>query len=776
MKKSHRMLRLFELWRGNLPAKEARELEDQIGGSEKLKAELDESRRLFDALQSLAAEKSALDQAFSRDAMLSIKQSIPVVGGYMKFGSTVVWGFVLSLACVGAAWFYGDRSLGGDVLRTAHYFVTGVVAALLALTSALAAFILVFMRRFRLSAAVASIAVAIFACRSLPFPAFDPTVYTDANMPRLAAPSQQSAGKRDPGRTEPHQGGGRAIKYNDMRVAESSNELLRSVEQFLVGPKGIQAPSLEKKADNFAIATDGAAPATVNDIVARRHLDYPDFGYHAEDREGYGKYAENPRNDPAVTPLSTFSIDVDTGSYTNTRRFLSRGQLPPKDSVRIEEYINYFDYTYESFPSEPFTVTFEAAPSPIDKEYQLLRVGLKARTVAEDNELGWNLVFLIDVSGSMNTPNKLPLVKESLKLLARSMRPIDRVALVTYAGSAGIVLDSTLGSDRAKIESAIDLLTAGGGTNGSGGIELAYQVAQRNMIKGSVNRVVLATDGDFNVGVSSFDGLMTLIEEKRRTGVTLTTLGFGEGNIQEQNMEQLANRGNGNYFYIDSFREARKVLETGLAANMQIVAKDVKLQMEFNPAVVKQYRLIGFDNRKLNREDFTNDAKDAGEIGAGHTVTALYEIVLADSPMAQKLNQELRYKAAAPTLQAVDAKELGFLKVRYKEPEGDVSKPLSFPIEKSIVRSAEQSSADFKFAAAVAYFGEILRESQFLGSYTLDDVLAVAQANRGVDSSGTRAEFIKLVEDARSLRNPPAASAVFTKGAEAPAPSGEPRQ
>lgn len=472
--------------------------------------------------------------------------------------------------------------------------------------------------------------------------------------------------------------------------------------------------------------------------------------------EKYAGYEENPRIEVKKEASSTFSIDVDTASYTNTRRFLKAGNLPPKDSVRIEEFLNYFDYSYPQQYEKDFTTSYEIAPSPLEADRYLLKLGVKARDKKESSK-PWNLVFLVDISGSMMDQNKLPLVQKSLRLLTENMKEGDRVAIVTYAGAAGTLLDSTTIKDKAKILSAIDALNAGGSTNGSGGIIAAYDVAMKNKIDG-VNRVVLATDGDFNVGVTSRDELVRLIEEKRKSGVTLTTLGFGQGNINDSNMEQLANKGNGNYFYIDSFQEARKVLETDLAGTMEVVAKDVKLQIEFNPEHVQSYRLIGYENRKLKREDFTNDAIDAGEIGTGHTVTAIYEVVLTNSPLAKKLNEEYRYqdnkveeKKDVPS-KALSA-ELAFLKIRYKQPEGSESTELKFPIELQQVKSdAAQSSADFKFAAAVSYFGHKLRSSQYAGSYSYGDIIALAEKGKAEDKRGYRQEFIELLRDAASIR------------------------
>lgn len=465
--------------------------------------------------------------------------------------------------------------------------------------------------------------------------------------------------------------------------------------------------------------------------------------------ETYANYIENPRILVATEPRSTFSIDVDTGSYTNSRRYLAMGQLPPANAVRIEEFINYFDYQYPQQSKDPFAVHYEIAPSPLEPERFLLKVGVAARS-AVNTEQPRNLVFLVDTSGSM--AEELPLLQQSLGVLTDNLRSTDRVAIVAYAGGVGEVLRSTPGSNKAEIRQAINGLTSGGGTYGSGGIMMAYDIAQKNFIADGVNRVILATDGDFNVGVTSFDDLVRLVEEKRKTGVSLTTIGIGSGNYQEKNLEQLANKGNGNYFYLDSFKEARKVFADQLGATLETVAKDVKLQIEFNPAHVVQYRLVGYDNRLLKNEDFANDNIDAGEIGAGHTVTAFYELVLADSELATSLKNELRYAANKQEAAKVnsDAKELGFLQIRFKQPMGDVSDLRTFPIEKSqVLKSASAASEDFRFAAAVTYFATKLRQSQFAGSYGFADILNLAKGAKGEDRSGLRAEFIELVANAK---------------------------
>lgn len=473
----------------------------------------------------------------------------------------------------------------------------------------------------------------------------------------------------------------------------------------------------------------------------------------AANNERYIGYTENARTAVLDEALSTFSIDVDTGSYTNARRFLQQGQFPPQESIRIEEFVNYFKYNYPVQTEKPFTLTYEIAPSPLEQDRYLLNLGIKARD-ASVSDKPWNLVFLIDVSGSMSASNKLELVKKSLRILVGKMRASDRIAIVTYAGSAGVALPSTGFNQKERILQVVNSLRAGGSTYGSSGIEMAYRVANNNRINGGVNRVILATDGDFNVGVTSHQDLIRMIEEKRRSGITLTTVGVGSGNYKEATMEQLANKGNGNYFYIDNYKEARKVFETDLFANMEVVAKDVKLQIEFNPNQVAEYRLIGYDNRKLRKEDFNNDRIDAGEIGAGHTVTALYEIVLKDSPLADKINSEYRYqKREQKKLVVTDdhAAELAFLKIRYKQPEGTKSKLIEYPIESSQIKSdSQETTEDFRFAAAVSYFGHLLRGSQYSGSYTYADIVQLAEQSKGRDAEGYRRELIELVKNAET--------------------------
>lgn len=470
--------------------------------------------------------------------------------------------------------------------------------------------------------------------------------------------------------------------------------------------------------------------------------------------ERYGQHEESAPQLVTRQPVSTFSIDVDTGSYTNMRRFIQSGRLPPQDSVRIEEYLNYFHYDYPTADDgKPFAVNYEMGPSPLQKNLYLLKVGIKTKPPVYHEDRGWNLVFLIDVSGSMSDNDKLPLLKKAFRMLVTRMRPTDKVGIVTYAGEAGVLLESTPGSEKDRILSAIDQLGAGGSTNGSGGITAAYDLAQRSRVKDGVNRIILATDGDFNVGISSFDDLVKLIEEKRESGITLTSVGVGSGNYNERNLEQLADKGNGNYFYLDSINEAERVFGSELASNMEVVAKDVKLQLEFNPKYITGYRLIGYDNRKLRNQDFDNDAVDAGEIGAGHTVTALYEIMLTGSEAARLLESELRYQEAAPVSASVKSREMAFLKIRYKEPNGDKSSLLEFPLDESEkVSSVSEESADFRFAAAVSGFGQVLRRGRYAEEISLSKVRELAEKAIGDDQYGERKEFLKLVEKASAMR------------------------
>ncbi len=468
-------------------------------------------------------------------------------------------------------------------------------------------------------------------------------------------------------------------------------------------------------------------------------------------RENYHHFDGNPVTRVAESPVSTFSIDVDTGSYSNVRRMLNAGQLPTRDAVRIEELVNYFDYSYPAPDSVdmPFQVTTETGPNPWKKNTRLLHIGIKGYQVERADIPAANLVFLIDVSGSMQSPDKLELLKKGMKLLVKQLRPQDRVSIVVYAGASGVVLEPTPGDQTFKITQALDKLTAGGSTNGAAGIRLAYEVAQSAYIKEGVNRILLATDGDFNVGTTNFEQLIDLVETRRDSGIGLSTLGFGTGNYNDHLAEQLANKGNGMHAYIDTLNEANKVLVNQLSSTLLTIAKDVKIQLEFNPAVVSEYRLIGYENRQLRREDFNNDKIDAGEIGAGHTVTALYEITLAGSG-SERINL-LRYSDNRSTKRN-HSNELALLRLRYKQPDSDTSQLIEAPVfKKSVKASLEQTTARYRFAAAVAGFGQQLRGSEYLEGFNYDAVLQLARGSRGGDPNGYRGEFIQLVQLARSV-------------------------
>ena len=463
--------------------------------------------------------------------------------------------------------------------------------------------------------------------------------------------------------------------------------------------------------------------------------------------ERYAEIAENPFLETARAPLSTFSIDVDTAAYANVRRFLQRGQKPPKDAVRIEELVNYFEYDYpQPIGDAPFSVNTEVAAAPWNAQHKIVSVGLQGKKIALDNVPPSNLVFLLDVSGSMNDPDKLPLLKDSLRILVNQLKAQDRVAIAVYAGASGLVLDST--NDKRRILNALDDLQAGGSTNGGAGIQLAYKVALDNFIRGGNNRVILATDGDFNVGLSSDAELVRLIENKRQSGVFLSVLGFGTGNLNDSMMEKLADKGNGNYAYIDSQAEARKALGQQIAGTLYTIAKDVKIQIEFNPSKVAGYRLIGYENRVLANKDFEDDKKDAGDIGAGHSVTALYEIV----PAGQKLENdgiELKYSQVQPS-ETRFSDELLTVKLRYKQPDANESKLLTVGVLDKNNR-IENASGNLRFAAAVAEFGLLLRDSRYKGAANWGNVSSLAANARGEDLRGYRGEFLDLVGRARNL-------------------------
>ncbi|HEX8248840.1 MAG TPA: VWA domain-containing protein [Pyrinomonadaceae bacterium] len=465
--------------------------------------------------------------------------------------------------------------------------------------------------------------------------------------------------------------------------------------------------------------------------------------------ERYAEIEENPFLETSRAPLSTFSIDVDTASYANVRRFLNQGQLPPKDAVRIEELINYFEYDYpQPMGDVPFSVNNEVAVCPWNAKHKIVQIGLQGKKVSLDNVPPSNLVFLVDVSGSMDAPDKLPLLKDSMRVLVNQLKPQDRVAIVVYAGKSGLVLPSTPASNKGEILSALNSLESGGSTNGGQGIQLAYRVAQENFISSGNNRVILATDGDFNVGLTGDDELVRLIENKRESGIYLSVLGFGTGNTNDSMMEKLADKGNGNYSYIDSKDEARKALGAQVAGTLYTIAKDVKIQVEFNPAKVAGYRLIGYENRMLAAKDFNDDKKDAGEIGAGHSVTALYEIV----PAGEKVENdgiELKYSKVQPAETNFND-ELLTVKLRYKEPQETQSRLLTIGLlDKG--NSIENASDNLKFATAVAQFGLLLRRSRYQGAANFNNVLSLSQASLGSDLKNYRSEFVDLIEKAKRL-------------------------
>jgi Ca-activated chloride channel homolog len=484
---------------------------------------------------------------------------------------------------------------------------------------------------------------------------------------------------------------------------------------------------------------------------ARVHTqEYPQPAFNTE---GYDRIEENIFLDPRKNPLSTFSIDVDAASYSNVRRFLTSGQTPPKDAVRIEEMVNYFHYDYpQPQGREPVRISSEVSACPWNPENRLLHIGLQGKAIATDHLPPANLVFLIDVSGSMATPDKLPLVKAGFKLLVNELRPQDQVAIVVYAGAAGLVLPSTPGHQKERIRQAIDHLEAGGSTAGGAGLQLAYLTAQQHFQKDGNNRVILASDGDFNVGVSSDAEMERLIEEKRQSGVFLTVLGFGQGNLKDSKMEKLADKGNGHYAYIDNILEARKVFVQEFGGTLFTIAKDVKLQLEFNPAYVKAYRLIGYENRALRNEDFNNDKKDAGDLGSGHTVTALYEIVPAKSASKAGAGpvDDLKYQTSQLHPQAAGNRELLTLKLRYKHPSDNTSQLMQQVVTDRLTE-LPATSDNFRFAAAVAAFGLLLRDSEHKGQASHATVLALAEGARGKDPEGYRVEFINLVKSSQLL-------------------------
>ena len=513
-----------------------------------------------------------------------------------------------------------------------------------------------------------------------------------------------------------------------------------------------QAYATGKVAAGSAIGILGVGAVGRSAVPARVRLragDSIDRTRRPDNTESYATIEENPFLAARTNPLSTFSIDVDRAAYANVRRFLMSGSRPPKDAVRIEELINYFPYAYpEPGVEHPLAVTTDVTRAPWNAEHLLLRVGLKGRSMDMRAAPPSNLVFLIDVSGSMTPANKLPLLKQAFRLLVEQLRAEDRVAMVVYAGSAGLVLPSTPGDRKREILDAIERLEAGGSTAGGAGIRLAYEIAAKHHLAEGNNRVVLATDGDFNVGVSSDAEMVRLIEEKRKQGTFLTVLGFGMGNIKDSKLEQIADKGNGNYAYIDNLLEAKKVLVTEMGGTLLAIAKDVKLQLEFNPARVAGYRLLGYENRLLRDEDFADDTKDAGELGAGHTVTALYEIIPVGASDAGRVRgaDSLRYQTT-PSVVATHGDELLTVKLRYKTPAGEKSRLLEQRVANRVVVASE----DVRFVAAVAAWGMLLRDSEHRGSATFESVLALAEGAVGEDPAGYRREFVDLVRRSEAV-------------------------
>ena len=525
--------------------------------------------------------------------------------------------------------------------------------------------------------------------------------------------------------------------------------VIQPIEMKTPQPPTADSYSVDKRAEleNVKIGSITQEGIADESIAYSPKLKQEDRGYNTED---YDHIVDNTFLAAMKNPLSTFSIDVDEASYSNVRRYIESGSMPPAGAVRIEEMINYFDYEYPQPTDEhPFKVITEVAACPWNTQHQLVHIGMQGKVIPMENLPASNMVFLIDVSGSMNDPNKLPLVKASLKMLVEKLRPIDKVAIVVYAGSAGLVLPSTSGNEKAAIRQAIDNLEAGGSTAGGEGILLAYKTAHQGFIKGGNNRIVLATDGDFNVGPSSDDDLVNIVEKERAGGVFLSVLGYGMGNYKDNKMQQLADKGNGNHSYIDNINEARKVLVSEFGSTLFTIAKDVKLQVEFNPAKVAAYRLIGYENRVMANEDFNDDKKDAGELGSGHTVTALYEII----PVGVKSDfiksvDPLKYQSNPPSV--VNSDELMTIKLRYKKPDSDNSQLLSQTVAGSS-NSFSNSSNNFRFSAAVASFGMLLRNSEYKQQSSYDQVLQLARSAKGEDANGYRAEFIRLVQSAGTI-------------------------
>jgi len=537
-------------------------------------------------------------------------------------------------------------------------------------------------------------------------------------------------------------------------IPATSYDARQKKESYQIERKRHQEKQLLAKQKSHSQQLMQYAPSPVYQSVVPQH-----FG-NVQDNDKYAHYENNSVIQTRIEPVSTFSIDVDTGSYSNMRRLINSGHLPVKDAIRTEELINYFSYniTDNKNTDAPFNIHTEVGPSPWSDGRHLLKIGIKAVDIDQHKLPEANLVFLIDVSGSMNSSDKLGLLKKSLSLLTSKLRKQDSISIVVYAGASGVVLEPTSGSNKQKIIRALDNLKAGGSTNGASGIRLAYQVAQQAYIKGGINRILLTTDGDFNVGTVNFEQLKNLVEEKRKTGINLSTIGFGTGNYNDHLMEQLADAANGQYSYIDNLNEAQKVLVDEMSSNLKTVAKDGKIQIEFNPSIVSEYRLIGYENRILNKEDFNNDKVDAGDIGAGHSVTALYEIVLNNSHAKQI--DSLRYSSTMKKRNTSPVtNEIAFVKIRYKNPEQSHSTLVSQAVTRDQLQtSINKTSNDFRFAVSVAGFAELLKGGQYQQSFSFKDLIKLANNSKGNDPFGYRHEFIQLIRLTESLQSKSIAS------------------
>jgi Ca-activated chloride channel family protein len=559
--------------------------------------------------------------------------------------------------------------------------------------------------------------------------------------------------------------GAASIKAEDKALFVLNGIVTKEEELRKLDPNKIESINVLKGASATAIygskAANGVIVVTTKDLSRRERRKMKklqealnkqqQIAPATQNNESYDAFVENPFELTQSQPLSTFSIDVDNASYSNVRRMINNGQAVDKNAVRIEEMVNYFKYDYpQPKNGDPFSINTEYNDSPWNPKHKLLKIGLQGKNIPMDKLPASNFVFLIDVSGSMNEENKLPLLKSSFKVLLNKLRPKDKVGIVVYAGSAGMVLPPTSAGEKEKIIEALDHLQAGGSTAGGAGIELAYKLAQENFVKDGNNRVIIATDGDFNVGTSSTSDLKTLIEDKRKSGVFLTCLGFGMGNYKDNTLETLADKGNGNYAYIDNMQEANKFLGKEFAGNMYAIAKDVKIQIEFNPEYVKSYRLIGYENRKLKNEDFTNDKIDAGELGSGHTVTALYEVIPVDVKSGF-IPKESNLKYTQNTSSKEFGDELATIKFRYKKPDGDTSREISQVIKNADNRISS-ASPDFKFVSSVAWFGLVLRNSELITKKDLSDIENLAKQGKSKDEEGYRSELIRLIESYKTIQ------------------------